>query len=166
MVISQRHDKLTNIHPDRQLHACRTYRLKRNAPSVGTERIDRVKSVTTVCAIPLFSQARLLLVHVTTVHCTLTVTLLCTQFMVLSHYFVHSSWYSHTTLYTVHDTLTVTLLCTQFMVLSHYFVHSSWYSHTTLYTVHGTLTVLCTQFMVLSHDFVHSSWYSHSHTTL
>ena len=43
MMITEPHDKLKNIHPDRQLHACRTYRLKRNAPSVGTERIDRIE---------------------------------------------------------------------------------------------------------------------------
>ena len=29
MVISERHDKLTNIHPDRQLNACGTYRILR-----------------------------------------------------------------------------------------------------------------------------------------
>ena len=70
MVISQRHDKLTNIQPDRQLHVCRTYRLKRNAPSTGTEMIDRIEKCHSGLCNPCFLKQN---------------NFLWSQFMILSH---------------------------------------------------------------------------------
>ena len=41
-------------------------------PALGPKGLIVIESLTPVCAIPLFSYARLLLVHVVTVHDTLT----------------------------------------------------------------------------------------------